>query len=287
MIAIDPNLAFVSNYSQNVTILNTVKLLTSAILYGVYLILFLSAMGILTRREGNLKARTGLLAALVVMFILSSFEFWASVHTGIHGIQDILVNNVEEPLNQKSMTFIQKFGRLGSAEQALVPLEAVLGDSIVLWRVWKLWSDNKRVVYLPMFFLLGTTVCSLGFFGCYAQYNWPLTNPDTCNSLEISAFSLSMATNVSGTIVIGYKVWSYRQNVGAFLTESKQKTRVEKVLTLFLESGVVYSVAWIIQLVVVLMDAPKTFSGKVVQQIFNSASIQLVASRIIISKGRR
>ncbi|KAL0575261.1 hypothetical protein V5O48_006697 [Marasmius crinis-equi] len=80
-------------------------------------------MGILTRREGNLKARLGLLAALMLMFVMSSFEFWASVHTGIHGIQDILVNNVGEPLDRKIMAFAQKFGRLGSAEQVLVPLE--------------------------------------------------------------------------------------------------------------------------------------------------------------------
>ncbi|KAL0570730.1 hypothetical protein V5O48_006696 [Marasmius crinis-equi] len=85
-----------------------------------------------------------------------------------------------------------------------------------------------------------------------------------------------MATNVSGTIIIGYKVWCYRQNVGAFLGKCRQKTRAEKVLVLFLESGIVYSVLWVIQLAVVLMDAPKSFSGKVVQQIFTSASIQLV-----------
>ncbi|KAL0571675.1 hypothetical protein V5O48_010276, partial [Marasmius crinis-equi] len=264
MVAIDPT--DLANYIQNVTILNIVKLLTAAILYGVYLILPLCAMTILPRREADLKARVGLLAAVVLIFILS-FEFWATVHTVIRGIQDVLVDNANNPLPQKSSAFKQRYHYLISVEQVIIPLEATLGDSIVLWRVWMLCPGSRRVVCLPMLSLLGTTVCSLGFFGCYARDDWLVINPDTCNSLEISALSLSMATNILGTIIVGHKVWSYRRDIAVFLSKSKQKTQVEKVLILLLESGIVYSVLWVVQGVVVLMGSPRTFSGKVVQQI--------------------
>ncbi|KAL0567582.1 hypothetical protein V5O48_014411 [Marasmius crinis-equi] len=274
MAAINPT--DLANYIQNVTILNIVKLLTAAILYGVYLILLFCATTILPRREANLKARVRLLAAVVLIFILSSFEFWVAVYTIIRGIQDVLVDNVEYSLHEKSSAFAQRYRRLVSVEQAIIPLEATLGDSIVLWRAWKLCAGDRRAIYLPMLFLLGTTVCSLGFFGCYAQYEWPVVNPETCSSLEISAFSLSMATNILGTIIVGHKVWSYRRDIAVFLSKNKHKTQAEKVLVLVLESGIVYSVLWIIQVVVVLMDPPRTFSGKVVQQIFTSASIQMV-----------
>ncbi|KAK1227903.1 hypothetical protein PQX77_003114 [Marasmius sp. AFHP31] len=84
-----------------------------------------------------------------------------------------------------------------------------------------------------------------------------------------------MVTNISGTIVIGLKFWSYRQNVGVYLSKSK-KGRAEKVFILLVESGIVYSLLWIIQLVLARIPPPPTFAGQIVQQIFKSATVQLV-----------
>ncbi|KAK1234554.1 hypothetical protein PQX77_002242, partial [Marasmius sp. AFHP31] len=68
----------------------------------------------------------------------------------------------------------------------------------------------------------------------------------------------------------------YRQAIKAYLYQCRQRTRAEKVLVLLLESGFIYSILWIIQLVVILLPPVKSFPGKVLQQIFTAASIQLV-----------
>ncbi|KAL0058816.1 hypothetical protein AAF712_014484 [Marasmius tenuissimus] len=217
-----------------------------------------------------------LMAALLVMFAMSSFEFWGIVHLCFQSIQIVLVNNVDITYSAKQMAYIEGFTHFGSAVQVMLPLETVVGDAIVLWRAWKLCTGNKRLVFVPMLLLLATTGCSFAFLGCYAKNDWPIINPDSCNRLQISAFSLSMATNLTGTLVIGYKVWAYRQTVGEFLGQCRQRTRAEKVLVLFLESGVVYSILWIIQLVFVLMPPVETFAGQVIQQAFYASSIQMV-----------
>ncbi|KAJ8094144.1 hypothetical protein PM082_023352 [Marasmius tenuissimus] len=272
---IESNAQFVSQLA-NSAVLDIVKVLTGAILYGIYLVLLLAALSILGHREGKIKARITLISALLVMFAISSFEFWGIVHLCFRSIQIILVNNVEMPYSDKLLTFFDGFTKLISVIQVLLPLEVVIGDAIVLWRAWKLCAENRKLVYPPMFFLFVTTVCSLGYLGCYAKNDWPASNPDTCNNLQISVFSLSLATNLMGTLVVGYKVWLHRQAVGEFLGQCRQRTRAEKVLILLMESGAAYSILWIVQLIVVLSPPARTFSGKVAQQVFYTSSIQMV-----------
>ncbi|KAJ8089137.1 hypothetical protein PM082_014385 [Marasmius tenuissimus] len=272
---IEGNAVIVSSVA-NSAVLDIVKVLTGAIFYGIYLLLLLAALNVLGLREGKRAAKMTLIAALLVMFTMSSFEFWGIVHLCFRNIQIVLVNNIDMTYGAKEMVFIERYVHLGSAIQVMLPLETVIGDAIVLWRAWKLCAENRRLVLVPLVLLLATTGCSLAFLGCYARNNWPVITPDTCNRLQISTFSLSMAANLTGTLVIGYKVWVYRRAVREYLGQCRQRTRAEKVLMLFLESGIVYSILWIIQLVVVLLPPPNIFAGQVVQQIFTTSSIQMV-----------
>ncbi|KAF9257624.1 hypothetical protein L218DRAFT_1005980 [Marasmius fiardii PR-910] len=259
---------FVASFGSN-TILNIVNLLSGAVFYGVYAVLFCAGIAVLCRREGNVKARIGLLLSIATMFTLTSFCFWGNAAITFAGIQEVLVNNVEQPYQLKVLAFSNKFQVLSSVVEAMVPLE----------RVWALFAGNRKVVLIPLLFLIGSAVCSLAFLGCFAQHDWPALYPETCNSIVISAYALSMATNVSATILIGYKFWSYRQTVGDYLQEfniARRQARAEKILILLLESGIIYSVLWIIQLVEILQPPQPTFSRKIAQQFFTAMSIQFV-----------
>ncbi|KAG7090486.1 hypothetical protein E1B28_009600 [Marasmius oreades] len=279
MTAISPNLdiQFISEFGTSI-ILNAVNLLIGGILYGIYIVLFCAAAAVLCRREGNVKARAALLVAIVTMFIMSSFDFWSNVTIFFASIQDIFVGNVGQPFEHKRVVFSRRFNNLDSVKQVILPLEIVVGDSIVIWRAWALSGGNRKIVVIPLLLLIGSAGCSFAFLGCFAQNDWPIVNPDTCNSIEISAFSLSIATNTSATIIIGYKFWRYRQAVGRFLSTcyANRQPRVGKILILLLESGIIYSVLWIVQLVEILLPPPPTFPGQVVQQIFIAASVQLM-----------
>ncbi|KAI0054213.1 hypothetical protein BV25DRAFT_1833726, partial [Artomyces pyxidatus] len=56
----------------------------------------------------------------------------------------------------------------------------------------------------------------------------------------------TLATNVCATLLIAYKAWHYRVAVKAHLNEDNAATKVEKILALLVESGVVYCVMWIL-----------------------------------------
>ncbi|KAG7094158.1 hypothetical protein E1B28_007769 [Marasmius oreades] len=246
---------------------------------GVYVILFFVGIVILCRREGNNKAKMGLLLAITTMFVMASFCFWSNMAIFMAGIQDILVNDVGQPLASKHAVYAQKYKHLASVLTVIVPFEIVIGDTIVFWRTWALCVINRKLIYIPLLLLVGTTMCSFAFLGCYVLYDWPLINPGTCNSIQITAYSLSMATNIAGTIVIGYNFWCYRQAVARYLRKCEHQVRTEKIFVLLLESGVIYSILWIVQLVLGLVSPPPTLAGEVVQQIFTAASIQVYIRR--------
>ncbi|KAJ8092312.1 hypothetical protein PM082_023915 [Marasmius tenuissimus] len=190
-------------------------------------------------------------------------------------IKSVFVDKVETPFIEKQTHFAEKFTRLVSVQEVFNPLEIIIGDSIVFWRVWVLCAGDKRLVLIPFLFLLGTIACSLGFLGCFAQNNWPVINPPTCNTLVVSAYSLSLVTNVVCTVAIGFQVWLYNRDIKAYLTTYKQG-RAEKILVILLESGIIYSLVWVVQLVVVHIPPAPTLSGKVFQQILKAANVQFV-----------
>ncbi|KAJ8089222.1 hypothetical protein PM082_014470 [Marasmius tenuissimus] len=250
-----------------------VRVLTGAIFYGAYLILLPSAISILCRREGKRSARLSLLVALLIMFAISSFQFWVDVH---FCFRRVAYDDVGEGA-----------GRLGSAEGVMLPLEILVGDSIVLWRVWALCVFDRKPVYISMSFLLGTIICSLGYVGCIAHNSWLPSDSGwyeyspTCNALQISAYSLSFATNVSGTLAIGSTIWFHRRETGSLLNQWRQRrARPEKVLVLFIESGIAYSVLWIAQLVLISPATPtpefESLTSWMVWYTFSAAIPQLV-----------
>ncbi|KAL0570894.1 hypothetical protein V5O48_011060, partial [Marasmius crinis-equi] len=282
------DLQFVSLLGKTMT-LSVASLIIETFFYGTYMLLFCVSAVILCRREGNSKARIVLLIATTVMFFMSSFQMWSDVVVVLRNIQSVFIDDVGVPFMEKQAAFGKKFRLLGSVEgvantleasigsyqislentYALVSIQIVLGDTIVFWRVWTLCGGHLRLVFVPFLFLLGTA-------GCVVQHNWPLANPPTCNALIISAYSLSMATNLSGTFVIGYKVWLYRKDIGAYLSKYKQPARAETILILLLETGIIYSVLWLIQLVIVRSPPPSNFAGKILQQGLRAATVQLM-----------
>ncbi|KAL0062349.1 hypothetical protein AAF712_010760 [Marasmius tenuissimus] len=131
---------------DNSAVLDIVKVLTGAIFYGIYLLLLVAALNILgfvilflnihiaiaqyhsrcplaVFKMGNEQAKMTLIAALLVMFAMSSFEFWGIVHLCFQNIQIILVNNIDMTYGAKQMVFIKRYVHLGSAIQVMLPLE--------------------------------------------------------------------------------------------------------------------------------------------------------------------
>ncbi|KAF9257905.1 hypothetical protein L218DRAFT_1005605 [Marasmius fiardii PR-910] len=275
MATVSPDAKFLASFGRN-NLLDIVNMLVASLFYGVYVVLFSMAILILWYTSSSLLSIHLHSFMFVAMFILSGFYFWANTALFMASIQNVLISDIGSSLAAKHSAFGQRVTKLNDVMDAILPLEIFIGDAIVFWRTWSLCGVNRKLVYIPLLCLVGTTACSFAYLGCYAQSNWLAYAPDTCTSIKISALSLSMVTNIAGVLVIGYRLWLYRQAVGKYLEGCKQQTRVEKILVLLLETGVIYSLLWVVQLILLLVPTPPTFAGKVVHQIVTAACVQLV-----------
>ncbi|KAJ8090472.1 hypothetical protein PM082_019070 [Marasmius tenuissimus] len=255
---------------------NGVGLLVTTIPYGIYVVLFFFAVIILCRDGVKPQPKIALLLAVFSMFAISTFFVATYAHIFLETIRIVLVNGVTEPVANKIISYQDRFTFLSLIQEVLFFVEVLIGDFVVVWRAWALWSENRKIVLIPIALLLGSAASAASFFGCFVHYNWPLDMPPTCNALNISTYVLSMATNVASTTAIGYKVWVQRSAFKRYFATSRHGLGMEKILVLLMESGMVYTTLWILQLITCIPSIGNTYSGQLVQQVFNSISVQIV-----------
>lgn len=119
---------------------------------------------------------------------------------------------------------------------ALLSVNIVLGDCIVLWRAWILWARNRSIQAVSVLLIASTLVTSSL---CSATAGDPIEAV-----WGMSAFALSWATNVWATGLISLKAWQYRRVITHDLLGANARAQAEKALMLFVDSGILYCALW-------------------------------------------
>ncbi|KAK1230545.1 hypothetical protein PQX77_006362, partial [Marasmius sp. AFHP31] len=228
------------------------------------------------RNGAKPRPKITLLLAVFSMFAISTFFVAAYAHIFLEEIRIVLVNGVTEPVANKIILYQDRFTFLSLVQEVLFFVEVLIGDFVVVWRAWALWSENRKVVLLPIALLLGSAVSTLSFIGCFVHHKWPLVMPPACNAFNNSIYVLSVATNIASTAAIGYKVWVQRSAFKKYLVTSRYGIGMERILVLLMDSGLIYTTLWILQLVTCIPSVGHTYSGRLIQQVFNSISVRIV-----------
>ncbi|KAF9065378.1 hypothetical protein BDP27DRAFT_1331960 [Rhodocollybia butyracea] len=140
------------------------------------------------------------------------------------------------------------------ASDILFGFEFLIGDAVVLWRTWAVWSTHSIVIF-PIVLWISSFGCLLAWVITrviqaieplgWADFNFRNDDPEF---LLLINYILSLAANGVSTILIGYKAWKYRNLIKVSFTVSSVPTRAGKTLALLLESGMIYFVLFSIQL---------------------------------------
>ncbi|KAL0579212.1 hypothetical protein V5O48_002774 [Marasmius crinis-equi] len=124
--------------------LNGLGLLTTAIPYGIYLVLFCFAIVILwsvgslhacyssdknvsptsSRNEGNARARFILLLAVLSMFAIATFFVSAYAQIFLEEIRMVLISDITEPVANKIIAYQSRFATLSLLQQVMFFVEA-------------------------------------------------------------------------------------------------------------------------------------------------------------------
>ncbi|KAI0738052.1 hypothetical protein C8Q80DRAFT_293539 [Daedaleopsis nitida] len=284
------------NYAPTIATQAAEALLMS-VFFGLYTILAVISIYLLCRKR--LRSRTKLMMLLVITAIYCSTTiYWVVVLNETFRQFKLLVDFSDAGAARADQmfaiyrdvfpdTYPGEIGQLSSdpsrqypfedawrhplqdcAGTAVITLNVVLGDAIVWWRAWVLWSNSRSVRLLCVVLLLGTTSTAVVVttHGCSppdlngADSVILGENPNVSSGADVkltmgTLFTgdkwglpptiLSLVTNVTATGLIAYKAWMHRKLVGSHLRTGSTRTRVESVLALLVESGIVYCVLWV------------------------------------------
>ncbi|KAJ7913400.1 hypothetical protein B0H13DRAFT_2005147 [Mycena leptocephala] len=140
---------------------------------------------------------------------------------------------------------------------ASVLLNYLLCDGVVIWRARLICSlDHRKYLYLPLLFLSLTTVAVTGVIGlriATSSSAFEARFPKAIDTLQVSAFTMSLLSNLSSTGVVGITAWRHRETIR---TGFRKTTKGEQILILLVESGVLYCIAGLFALVSSLIRLP-------------------------------
>ncbi|KAF7364151.1 hypothetical protein MSAN_01074300 [Mycena sanguinolenta] len=169
--------------------LNTVTLITFALgtlFYGMYLVLFFISLYLLLRRNTMHKSRSifrsTVFGSAICLFIIVTAH-WTTI-----------VYQAFAPGVEAQAVFI-------FAQDGLVTLAVLVGDSLIIWRLWAVWR-SKLVLAIPIVSLTALTIS--GFINLIVVLHSAdiFTDP----LLEVNSW-LTLLTNVYCTAFITWKIW--------------------------------------------------------------------------------
>ncbi|KAF9646399.1 hypothetical protein BDM02DRAFT_3188873 [Thelephora ganbajun] len=133
------------------------------------------------------------------MFILSTAHLGGAIRSLEEGFfthsgpSDFYFNNKALPLNL--------------VNKSLYGATMVVGDALMIYRVWLIYGKSWKVVIFPMFTLLGTLVCTIFIVWELSQLKPGQTVfQKTVSTTVPAAFALPFATNIVITFLIVFRI---------------------------------------------------------------------------------
>ncbi|KAM5536425.1 hypothetical protein V8D89_009861, partial [Ganoderma adspersum] len=137
---------------------------------------------------------------------------------------------------------------LGCASAGSLTINVTLGDAIVCWRVCVVWHKNHTVKAICGTFSVATVGKLLCHLLIYIHKGSGIDffpgNLFEGIPIGIAACVLSLSTNILATCLVSCKVWYSRRRLKGYFMAKIGGSPVEKLLTLLVESGAIYSAIW-------------------------------------------
>lgn len=134
----------------------------------------------------------------------------------------------------------------------------VIADTILVWRLYVIWSRDWRVTVIPLILLLasfidGTLVIAFAGHGYGANHDGPLV------ALIESYYAITLTLNALVTAFIVGRLWVASRR--ARETGGSRDDPFTKVITALVESGTIYLVALIVYIVLYGLNVSTSLSS--------------------------
>ncbi|KAH9032240.1 hypothetical protein EDB85DRAFT_2236207 [Lactarius pseudohatsudake] len=202
------------------------------ILYGIYIVLYVTSVRVLLSPPGFTSSRPRMF-----WFGITTFMF-------VLGTTALVLQKALELQNIDFLVFYYADGGI----TRLMAVQYILSDVICAWRAVVIWDRDRRVIAILLLFILGTTaaaVCEI-IIGIVPPQGFVLSSSE---SGPLYMVGPSLGTNLLSTGLIAWKAWKRRVVVRKYLVTGAGSVSVERFFALLIESGFLYCIPWILYLI--------------------------------------
>ncbi|KAF8209955.1 hypothetical protein K438DRAFT_1810641, partial [Mycena galopus ATCC 62051] len=237
-------------------------------IYGVFALKSL----LLMRHSVKQRARGYLLPiTILTMFVMAIVLWTLDLANFIMEAKITLIETSDNPIDAKFHNALAFVFRLEAAQDVLYAFMTLLGDAIIIHRVWGLQAFSGRlwVLLVPCAILFGSlvttvmlTVCIFKLGPNIQQENF---NSPVCADVQIITYVMPSANTAIATGLVGLTAWKYRKSIAPILRDNAsivdsanntKGTQIERILVLLVESGILYFLFFVIQLVFAGLSVP-------------------------------
>ncbi|EKM58164.1 uncharacterized protein PHACADRAFT_252254 [Phanerochaete carnosa HHB-10118-sp] len=230
----------------SVDVLALVGFVCESLFYGAYAVLFAASLWVLlwmrkTRRTNNLN----------IIFVLHCLLFVAcTLHYALyfsHFVSYLNGGVVAGFANETYHTFIA---------DCTTSVADFLGDLILIYRCYVLWSCNYYVAVLPLLTASSGLICA-AVVGHLVWGTADATPSPSIVPLGLASFTLPLCTNVIVTSLIIFRIWYMSKDTVLYGLPTRSTTRA--AMGIVIESGILYFVVQFIFVVIFGIGHPAEF----------------------------
>ncbi|KAJ7040692.1 hypothetical protein C8F04DRAFT_1230752 [Mycena alexandri] len=205
----------------------------SLLLHGMFVVLFILAVHILSRRKTT--SRRTLLVATWLMFCVGNMRLALDVLATAVSVR-IVQDNIQSSANLIAQ--LRLLFTLQSVQTGFFALNVLVADILFLYRCYVIWGCQKRVLILPGMFIAATIAASVRYFATGGSSGLVTASSEPSFSAKLPYILGALTNLVITSFIVGKVCWIRRDAhiVGVY----------DVVLTILLESGALYCLSAIL-----------------------------------------
>jgi len=246
-----------SSFQGGSLLYHTFTLVVQTFFFGGYSVLILISTRMLLTRGLKTRSLKSLFFLGLLMYAISS-AFWGFSVAYIVGNMQTYI----DPGNVEWAKFNDRVSPSLPLFNAIVLINFVLSDGIVCWRAWVISRMHYRGwIWLPFVFWF-FTMLSTSTLIVFRSIDIPDSSLGgdkrfirAIDVLQLQNMTTSLLSNISATGFLGATAWRHRQAMRTNF-EDRKRSRVNQVLALLIESGVLYCMTGVLGTISQLVHLP-------------------------------
>ncbi|KAH8830068.1 hypothetical protein DL96DRAFT_915303 [Flagelloscypha sp. PMI_526] len=194
------------------------------------------------------------LSVVVTLFISSTALWGLGVTIIVRRYQAQLLESMDLSLQQRLDAMNTQFLRFQVPERGLFVLNMIIGNSVMIWRTYVLWRSKSFILVAPLVlfavslsFSVISVVCDMqASFGVHSAIPG---SSRACTWAAPLAWIFTLGINVLCTSLVAVKAWRRRSALRLTFSSLTKLDQLEKVAALIIESGLLFCIFWMFQLV--------------------------------------